>query len=303
MILVLYLSFAFGFLWVQIEQNQRLRLLKFLFHFFSEGLRIWGGGLVKERNKRQIQVFIVTFYCRQLCHGEIFDVNKSVWELPEATTGHLFPGFLTWTTVFLFLSISGETFLLLVKCKRSHAMLKLTPFLSHLSSAIGWGALRTGPHVQSWANGTDLSQAQLQPQQQAYFVGPRKDQIQFLLEKKNAFSPLKREIWRGCSMQVCATSLPYQTTFQNPGVGFFSPKFIDGLQLGIWHLRCRCKNSLSSYCGVFCDRNFCKDIWYSLIHRFSAEVPAPKNETSGLVFRSNSQQFWNQISSWIIILV
>uniref|UniRef100_A0A8C8XBG7 Holliday junction recognition protein n=1 Tax=Panthera leo TaxID=9689 RepID=A0A8C8XBG7_PANLE len=41
-----------------------------------QGLRIWGGGLVKEKNKGQIQVFNVRFYCCHVLPCGNIDVNK-----------------------------------------------------------------------------------------------------------------------------------------------------------------------------------------------------------------------------------
>uniref|UniRef100_A0A8C9KGL7 Holliday junction recognition protein n=1 Tax=Panthera tigris altaica TaxID=74533 RepID=A0A8C9KGL7_PANTA len=43
-----------------------------------QGLRIWGGGLVKEKNKGQIQVFNVRFYCCHVLPCGNIDVNKGV---------------------------------------------------------------------------------------------------------------------------------------------------------------------------------------------------------------------------------
>ncbi|XP_014640998.1 PREDICTED: Holliday junction recognition protein [Ceratotherium simum simum] len=43
-----------------------------------EGLRIWGGRLVKERNKEQIQVLTIKFYCQHSLPRGNTDVNKGV---------------------------------------------------------------------------------------------------------------------------------------------------------------------------------------------------------------------------------
>ncbi|KAF5919341.1 hypothetical protein HPG69_010741, partial [Diceros bicornis minor] len=66
-----------------------------------EGLRIWGGSLVKERNKEQIQVLTIKFYCQHSLPRGNTDVNKgdspvktvSRKDGPEqaAATGHELP--------------------------------------------------------------------------------------------------------------------------------------------------------------------------------------------------------------------